>query len=77
VVLDFRAVNLKSLLDRYCVKEVRECFEKRKEGYEPLIFGDLNYIWDKKLDAKNGGEIYPGQSNWFTTMETNADLHDV
>ena len=51
--------------------------EKRKEGYQPLIFGNLNCIRDKRLDAKNGGEIYPGQSNWFTTMETNADLHDV
>jgi hypothetical protein len=37
----------------------------------------LNCIRDKRLDAKNGGEIFPGQSNWFTAMETNADLHDV
>jgi hypothetical protein len=28
VVLDFRAVNLKSLPDRYCVKEVRGCLDK-------------------------------------------------
>jgi hypothetical protein len=28
VVLDFRAVNLKSLPDRYCVKEVRECLDE-------------------------------------------------
>jgi hypothetical protein len=27
IVLDFRAVNLKSLPDRYCVKEVRECLD--------------------------------------------------
>jgi exonuclease III len=51
--------------------------EKRTAGYEPLIFGDLNCIRDKRLDAKNGGEIFPGQSNWFTAMETSADLHDV
>jgi exonuclease III len=51
--------------------------QKRTAGYEPLIFGDLNCIRDKRLDAKNGREIFPGQSNWFTAMETNADLHDV
>jgi hypothetical protein len=28
VVLDFRAVNLKSLPNRYCVKEVRECLDE-------------------------------------------------
>jgi hypothetical protein len=28
VVLDFRAVNLKSVPDRYCVKEVRECLDE-------------------------------------------------
>jgi hypothetical protein len=28
VVLDFRAINLKSLPDHYCVKEVRECLDK-------------------------------------------------
>jgi hypothetical protein len=28
VVLEFRAVNLKSLPDRYCVKEVRECLDE-------------------------------------------------
>jgi hypothetical protein len=28
VVLDFRAVNLKSLPDRYCVKEVRKCLDE-------------------------------------------------
>jgi hypothetical protein len=28
VVLDFRAVNLKSLPDGYCVKEVRECLDE-------------------------------------------------
>jgi exonuclease III len=50
---------------------------KRTPGYEPIIFGDLNCICDKRLDAKNGGEVFPGQSNWFTSMESNADLHDI
>jgi hypothetical protein len=51
--------------------------EKRPAGYESLIFGDLNWIGDNRLDAKNGGEVFQGQLNWFTTKETNADLHDV
>jgi hypothetical protein len=33
--------------------------KKRKAGYKQLIFGNLNCILDKRLDAKNRGKIFP------------------
>jgi hypothetical protein len=45
VVLDFRAVNLKSLPDRYCVKEVRECLDEVGKSWSE-IFSTCNLTWD-------------------------------
>jgi hypothetical protein len=55
VVLDFRAVNLKSLLDRYCVKEVRECLDEVSKA-KSAIFStcDLNLgFWQQSLQEKS------------------------
>jgi hypothetical protein len=55
VVLDFRAVNLKSLPDRYCVKEVRECFDEVGKA-KSAIFSmcDLTSgFWQQSLQEKS------------------------
>jgi hypothetical protein len=55
VVLDFRAVNLKSLPDRYCVKEVRECLDEVGKS-RSLIFSTFDLtlgFWQQSLQEKN------------------------
>jgi hypothetical protein len=55
VVLDFRAVNLKSLLDRYCVKEVRECLEEVGKA-NSAIFTTMDLtsgFWQQSLQEKS------------------------
>jgi hypothetical protein len=55
VVLDFRAVNLKSISDRYCVKEVRECLDEvGKSRSEIFSTCNLNSgFWQKSLQEKS------------------------
>jgi exonuclease III len=55
----------------------RLAMDRRSKGYETLVFGDLNCIRDKSLDAKNGGDVFQRQTDWFCTMESSTDLHDV
>jgi hypothetical protein len=55
VVLDFRAVNLKSLPDRYCVKEVRECLDKVGKA-KLAIFSTCDLtsgFWQQSLHDKS------------------------
>jgi hypothetical protein len=55
VVLDFRAVNLKSLPDRYCVKEVRECLDEAGNA-KSAIFSACNLtlgFWQQSLQEKS------------------------
>jgi hypothetical protein len=55
VVLYFRAVNLKSLPDRYCVKEVRECLDEVDKA-KSAIFStwDLTSgFWQQSLQEKS------------------------
>jgi hypothetical protein len=55
VVLDFRAVNLKSLPDRYCVKEVRECLDEVGKA-RSVIFSRCNLtlgFWQQSLQEKS------------------------
>jgi hypothetical protein len=55
VILDFRAVNLKSLLDRYCVKEVRECLDKVGKA-KSAILSTCNLtsgFWQQSLQEKS------------------------
>jgi hypothetical protein len=55
VVLDFRAVNLKSLTDRYFVKEVRECLDEVGKA-KSAIFSTCNLtssFWQQSLQEKN------------------------
>jgi hypothetical protein len=55
VVLDFRAVNLKSLPDRYCVKVVRECLDEvgkaRLAIFSTFVF-TLGF-WQQSLQEKS------------------------
>jgi hypothetical protein len=55
VVLDFRAVNLKSLPDRYCVKEVRKCLDKvGKANSATFTTVDLTSgFWQQLLQEKS------------------------
>jgi hypothetical protein len=55
VVLDFRAVNLKSLPDCYCVKEVRECLDEvRKSRWAIFLTCDLTSgFWQQSLQEKS------------------------
>jgi hypothetical protein len=55
VVLDFRAVNLKSLPDCYCVKEVREClYEVGKSRSAIFSTCDLtSSFWQQSLQEKS------------------------
>jgi hypothetical protein len=53
--LDFRAVNLKSLPDRYCVKEVRECLDKVGKA-KSAIFSTCvltSGFWQQSLQEKS------------------------
>jgi hypothetical protein len=55
VVLDFRAVNLKSLPDRYCVKEVRECLDEVGKS-RSAIFSTFDItlgFWQQSLREKS------------------------
>jgi hypothetical protein len=55
VVLDFRAVNLKSLPDRNCVKEVRECLDEVGKS-RSLIFSTFDLtsgFWQQSLQEKS------------------------
>jgi hypothetical protein len=55
VVLDFRPVNLKSLPDRYCVKEVRECLDEVGKA-NSAIFSTCNLtsgFWQQSLQEKS------------------------
>jgi hypothetical protein len=55
VVLDFRSVNLKSLPDRYCVKEVRECLDEvGKAKLAIFLTCDLTLVfWQQSLQEKS------------------------
>jgi hypothetical protein len=55
IVLDFRAVNLKSLPDRYCVKEVRECLDEvGKLRWAIFLTCDLtSCFWQQSLQEKS------------------------
>jgi hypothetical protein len=55
VVLDFRAVNLKSLPDCYCVKEVKECLDEVGKA-KLAIFLTCNLtsgFWQQSLQEKS------------------------
>jgi hypothetical protein len=55
VVLDFGAVNLKSLPDRYCVKEVRECLDEVCKA-NSAIFTTVDLtsgFWQQSLQEKS------------------------
>jgi hypothetical protein len=55
VVLDFRAVNLKSLPDRYCVEEVRECLDEVGKA-NSAIFRTVDLtsgFWQQSLQEKS------------------------
>jgi hypothetical protein len=55
VVLDFRAVNLKSLPDCYCVKEVKECLDEVGKA-KSAIFLTCNLtsgFWQQSLQEKS------------------------
>jgi hypothetical protein len=55
VVLDFRAVNLKSLPDCYCVKEVKECLDEVGKSRSPIFSTcDLTSgFWQQSLQEKS------------------------
>jgi hypothetical protein len=55
VVLDFRAVNIKSLPDRYCVMEVRECLDEvGKANLAIFITCNLTSgFWQQSLQEKS------------------------
>jgi hypothetical protein len=55
VVLDFRAVNLKLLPDRYCVKEVRECLDEvcKSRSLIFLTFDLTSGFWQQSLQEKS------------------------
>jgi hypothetical protein len=55
VVLDFRAVNLKSLPDCYCVKEVRECLEEVDKAKLAIFstFDLTSGFWQQSLQEKS------------------------
>jgi hypothetical protein len=55
VVLDFRAVYLKSLPDRYCVKEVRECLDEVGKAKLTifLTFDLTSGFWQQSLQEKS------------------------
>jgi hypothetical protein len=55
VVLDLRAVNLKSLPDRYCVKKVRECLDEvGKANLAIFSTCDLTSgFWQQSLQEKS------------------------
>jgi hypothetical protein len=54
-VLEIRAVNLKSLPDRYCVKEIRECLDEdgklRSEIFSAFDF--TSGFWQQSLQEKS------------------------
>jgi hypothetical protein len=55
VFLDFRAVNLKSLPDRYCAKEVRDCLDKVGKA-KSAILSTCNLtsgFWQQSLQEKS------------------------
>jgi hypothetical protein len=55
VVLDFRAVNLKSLPDCYCVKEIRECLDEVGKSRSAifLTFDLTSGFWQQSLQEKS------------------------
>jgi hypothetical protein len=55
VVLDFRAINLKSLPDRYCVKEVMQCLDKVGKARLAIFstFDLTSGFWQLSLQEKS------------------------
>jgi hypothetical protein len=55
VVLEFRAINLKSIPDRYCVKEVRECLDEVGKARSAifLTFDLTSGFWQQSLQEKS------------------------
>jgi exonuclease III len=61
----------------FLVKASLKMFEMRDKGYTILTGGDLSCLRDESIDARNGGEAFPQQQDWFNQLEASGNFFDI
>jgi exonuclease III len=61
----------------FLVEASLKMFEMRDKGYMVLTGGDLNCLRDESIDARNGGEAFPKQQDWFNQLEASGNFFDI